>query len=136
LGFWKKKNEEETAVAVETPATAPSTTSQREGWGMEEFDLFRYSVKDLRDLRSRIEKAIEHRRTEAKQRLRSEILELAESEGLSLDEVFEVLRGSPRRAGKPKYRNPDNPSESWSGAGDKPAWVEEGIATGVLNSAE
>jgi DNA-binding protein H-NS len=30
----------------------------------------------------------------------------------------------------PKYRNPDNPSDVWSGRGRKPKWVEEKLAAG------
>ena len=29
-----------------------------------------------------------------------------------------------------KYRNPDNPSENWSGRGRKPKWVEEKLSAG------
>ncbi len=31
---------------------------------------------------------------------------------------------------KPKYRNPDNPDETWSGRGRKPEWVKEWIDAG------
>jgi DNA-binding protein H-NS len=30
----------------------------------------------------------------------------------------------------PKYRNPDNPSETWSGKGNRPLWVETALAEG------
>jgi DNA-binding protein H-NS len=36
-----------------------------------------------------------------------------------------------RRQGvAPKYRNPDNPTETWAGRGHKPKWVEEKLAAG------
>ena len=35
-----------------------------------------------------------------------------------------------RRAVSPKYQNPDNPAENWSGRGRKPKWVEEKLAAG------
>ena len=35
-----------------------------------------------------------------------------------------------RRAVHPKYQNPDNPEENWSGRGRKPKWVEEKLAAG------
>jgi H-NS histone family len=31
---------------------------------------------------------------------------------------------------RPKYQNPDNHSEKWSGRGRKPKWVEETLASG------
>ena len=30
----------------------------------------------------------------------------------------------------PKYRNPQNPTETWSGRGPTPGWVEEAIVRG------
>jgi DNA-binding protein H-NS len=38
--------------------------------------------------------------------------------------------GDQRSAVAPKYRNPDNASETWSGRGRKPKWLEEKIAGG------
>ena len=35
-----------------------------------------------------------------------------------------------RREVAPKYRNPGNPAETWSGRGRKPRWVEEQMAAG------
>jgi DNA-binding protein H-NS len=35
-----------------------------------------------------------------------------------------------RSAVAPKYRNPGSPSETWSGRGRKPKWVEEQLAAG------
>ena len=35
-----------------------------------------------------------------------------------------------RRAVTPKFRNPDNPAQMWSGRGRKPKWVEEKLAAG------
>jgi DNA-binding protein H-NS len=35
-----------------------------------------------------------------------------------------------RRSVQPKYQNPDNPGERWSGRGRKPKWVEEKLAQG------
>jgi DNA-binding protein H-NS len=35
-----------------------------------------------------------------------------------------------RGAVAPKYRNPSNPSETWSGRGRKPKWVEEQLSAG------
>jgi len=38
--------------------------------------------------------------------------------------------GDSRSQVAPKYRNPDNHSETWSGRGRKPKWVEDKIAGG------
>ena len=36
----------------------------------------------------------------------------------------------PRGAAAPKYRNPDNPAETWAGRGLKPRWLAAALKTG------
>ena len=43
--------------------------------------------------------------------------------------------GDQRAQVAPKYRNPDNASETWSGRGRKPKWVEEQLAAGKSQEA-
>ncbi|MBV9480133.1 MAG: H-NS histone family protein [Acidobacteria bacterium] len=40
-----------------------------------------------------------------------------------------AMRGQ-RQPVLPKYRNPDNPAESWSGRGHRPRWLEAQLAAG------
>jgi DNA-binding protein H-NS len=39
-------------------------------------------------------------------------------------------RGGLRGAVAPKYRNPDNPEETWAGRGLKPRWLAAALKTG------
>jgi len=39
-------------------------------------------------------------------------------------------RGGLRGAVAPKYRNPDNPAETWAGRGLKPRWLAAALKTG------
>jgi DNA-binding protein H-NS len=39
-------------------------------------------------------------------------------------------RGGPRGAVAPKYRNPENPAETWAGRGLKPRWLAAALKTG------
>jgi DNA-binding protein H-NS len=41
-----------------------------------------------------------------------------------------VGRGDRRSEISPKYRNPDNPSETWTGRGREPKWMQHQIAEG------
>ncbi|MEM7412641.1 MAG: H-NS histone family protein [Myxococcota bacterium] len=43
----------------------------------------------------------------------------------------ERARGGLLEGEAPRYRNPDNPSETWSGRGPQPRWVEDLRAQGV-----
>jgi DNA-binding protein H-NS len=40
------------------------------------------------------------------------------------------VRGGLRGAVAPKYRNPDNPGETWAGRGLKPRWLAAALKTG------
>jgi DNA-binding protein H-NS len=39
-------------------------------------------------------------------------------------------RGAQRGAVAPKYRNPDNPSDTWAGRGLQPRWLAAALKTG------
>lgn len=39
-------------------------------------------------------------------------------------------RGGLVEGAGPKYRNPENAAETWSGKGKRPAWVKEALAEG------
>lgn len=90
------------------------------------------SRKDLLQLKSDIDSALKA----AEIRERKEALIAAERVaaefGFSLDE----LAGNSKSAGKngkalPKYRNPGNPEETWTGRGRKPKWVHEALDNGA-----
>lgn len=77
---------------------------------------------------------------------RSDALALIAERGFTLAEVFPDLAAITigRRARKsqesitdgravvpPKYRNPDNPGETWTGRGRQPKWLAAKIAAGT-----
>jgi len=61
-----------------------------------------------------------------KVKLVDEIREKAEALNIPLADLLqEVSKPKKRKIGMitPKYRNPDNPDETWSGRGHKPKWM-------------
>ncbi len=72
--------------------------------------------------------------------VRRKITALAKSEGYTIDELFGTGAGtakatSPRRGRKlgkvpPKYRNPANKAETWTGRGKQPRWLAAEVAKG------
>lgn len=91
-------------------------------------DLEGMSVKDLRELRGRIDEAIAHRQKTERAELKSKMAALAAEAGLSLDEIFGGRGKGARGPVAPKYRNPENPEETWTGRGRKPLWLAEKLA--------
>ncbi|WP_045737550.1 H-NS histone family protein [Xanthomonas sp. MUS 060] len=79
-------------------------------------------------------------------KVRAQLARLAKSHGYSLDEIFtgavttgtrgpKVGKPGPkpgRKLGKvpPKYRNPANTSETWTGRGKQPRWLADLVAKG------
>lgn len=109
-------------------------------------DLTGLSPKELASLITQAQKrqtAIAKRTPITK--VRSRILKFAKSEGYSIDELFGTTGAAParskavkktstagRKLGKvaPKYRNPANTKETWTGRGKQPRWMAAYVAAG------
>lgn len=63
------------------------------------------------------------------QEVRSKIDGLLKNAGLTFDEVYPRRGGSKisRAAVAPKYRNPENSAQTWSGRGKRPVWFSEAL---------
>lgn len=86
-------------------------------------DLDGMSVKELRQLREAIEQAIATRQRTERVELKAKMAALAEEAGLSLEEIFGGRGKGVRGPVAAKYRNPDNPDETWAGRGRMPKWL-------------
>lgn len=91
-------------------------------------DLDALSLSELRDLRNKVERAI----TSYEERRKKEALaavELAAKEhGFNLAELT-GLRAVRQKAAA-KYANPQNPSQTWSGRGRRPGWIQDHLDGG------
>lgn len=97
---------------------------------MKDSQLDRMSLKELRDLQSQIEDMIPRKQKEEREDLRQKMEAMAREAGMSASEIFGgKARGNGRRksTGKvaPKYRNPKNPEQTWTGRGRRPRWMTE-----------
>lgn len=89
-------------------------------------DLEGYTAKQLRELRARIDDMIVEEQKAERTELKAKMLALAEDAGLTLEDVLGGRRGRGAKSPvAPKYRNPDNPSETWAGRGRMPTWMAE-----------
>lgn len=97
-------------------------------------DLKSMSRKELKQLGKDVAKALK----DAERRERQEALKAAEKAaaefGFSLTELAGEKKGRGPAKGstaKAKYRNPDDPSQTWSGRGRKPQWIHDALAKGT-----
>ena len=92
-------------------------------------DLSKLSIEELQTLAQDIEAEIANRRVAEKERVLSQMRELAASLGLSLEDLMrqeKIVGGAPAA----KYRHPDNPALTWTGRGKRPTWINEALASG------
>jgi DNA-binding protein H-NS len=92
-------------------------------------DLKTMSVAKLRDLKSQVEAAISTKVSERRHELESELSKLDGYSG-GARRGRPAGRGGPRGAVAPKYRNPENPAETWAGRGLRPRWLTAAIKSG------
>ncbi len=89
-----------------------------------ELEFQSYTTKQLRELKDRIDVKIVEKEKTNRVELKAKFAELAAASGLSLDDILGSKRGSKGNVA-PKYRNPENAEETWSGRGRMPIWLGE-----------
>ncbi|MDE0698850.1 MAG: H-NS family nucleoid-associated regulatory protein [Boseongicola sp.] len=67
----------------------------------------------------------------ATQELQDTVQKIARKHGLTVSEVLGKKRKSSKSAGPAKYRNPNDPSQTWPGCGRQPAWFSEAMDRSV-----
>ncbi len=117
-------------------------------------DLANVPRGDLLKLRDDVNEALRMNEAKARQEAKDKVRELIASSGFEFADLFGDMlpqppQGGSRRGRKPKgessagsegqsdrapvapkYRHPENPSETWSGRGRKPKWVEAHLEAG------
>jgi DNA-binding protein H-NS len=84
--------------------------------------LERMSLKELTTLHARVQAAIDEKRVTARHQMRAKMERMARASGFSVVELFGGRTGRGRTVA-PKYRNPKNPSQTWTGRGRRPNWL-------------
>lgn len=88
------------------------------------------SLAELKDLRSRVDRAISGYEDRKKREALSELEDTARKMGYSLAELTGLQAARKRKSVAPKYANPANESETWTGRGRKPRWVVAALDAG------
>ncbi|MFA6231202.1 MAG: H-NS histone family protein [Rhodanobacter sp.] len=88
------------------------------------------SPKELQALIAQAQSRMESARAVHIQHVRTKIDALLKAEGLQLTDLYagrSGKRGKRAGAGIPKYRNPADPSQTWTGHGKKPTWFQQAL---------
>jgi DNA-binding protein H-NS len=102
-------------------------------------DLSNLSSAELRQLQEQIKQALKQRESQDLAKAREEILAIARSVGVPLMELVGSIgsTGNPASRARaktgpvaPRYRNPADASQLWTGRGRQPKWVKEWLDAG------
>ncbi len=104
------------------------------------------AIRKQRELLDKKEQAL---KSKSNDKILAKIVMLAKDAGLTAADITKALSSAkPGKAAKvakkgglagkkvaPKYRNPANPEQTWTGRGVSPTWVQALKTAGTLNSA-
>jgi DNA-binding protein H-NS len=97
-------------------------------------DIKTLNHNQLNDLIAKAQLRQDELRKEKVAKLREKVHALIKAEGYSFDDIFGSTRGTKTRRVKtpvaPKYRNPANPEQTWSGRGKRPRWFNDALKAG------
>ena len=99
---------------------------------MRAINVDKLSLKDLIDLELKVKKAIVTARERERSEVKSKVEEMIEEAGFSVEEIFTRGRGAMKgRTVAPKYANPADKTETWTGRGRKPKWLVAKLSKGA-----
>lgn len=95
-----------------------------------DYDLNAMSLKELKDLQVQVTRAISGYEDRRKKAALAELEEKARELGFSFAELAHMAPTKAKAVSAPKYSNPENQSETWTGRGRKPRWFIDALAAG------
>jgi len=100
-------------------------------------DLKNMSRKELEKLGRDVEKALDKLHKKDLKKVRQEMEKLAASHGVSIEDVLggktavkTAAKKAPKAKSVPKYANPADKSQTWTGKGRQPEWFKLVVAAG------
>jgi DNA-binding protein H-NS len=92
-------------------------------------DLSNLSAADLRNQQEHIKRELKKREAEERARACEQIFAIAKSVGVPLQDL---IGGGRAKTGSvaPRYRNPADASQQWTGRGRQPKWVKDWLDAG------
>lgn len=98
-------------------------------------DLSNLSVDELKRLHLEAEALIESKKDQAIEDAYNQIMAIAENVGLSIEQIMEMgaqkRKQTTRKSVEPRYRNRNNPEETWTGRGKQPRWLVAELEKGA-----
>ncbi len=93
-------------------------------------DLNALSLKELKDLQAAVTKAVSGFDDRKRKAALSQVEEAARALGFTLSELTGTAVPRKRSPAVPKFANPANATDTWSGRGRKPRWFVAALKSG------
>ncbi len=96
-------------------------------------DLSKMGLVELNELQKDIDKAIANAQKAAKKTALQDVQKTAKKHGFSLDDLVggKATGAASKTKAPPKYRNPSNASDTWTGRGRQPEWFKAAVENGT-----
>jgi DNA-binding protein H-NS len=97
------------------------------------FAVEKMPLRSLLDLQGKLEGAITKAKDRERHEVKEEMIRLAAKRGFSVKEVLgpQFAKRSHHAKLPPKYMNPEDPTQTWTGQGRKPNWMVAKIEKGA-----
>lgn len=93
-------------------------------------DLSSLSLKELKKLQKDVDVAITDFKDRELRKALDEVEAFARERGLSASDLEGLMSRRTRKTVAPKYANPEDASQTWTGRGRKPLWVVAALDAG------
>nr|WP_272909112.1 H-NS histone family protein [Acinetobacter nectaris] len=98
-------------------------------------DISTLSVEELKHLQQEAEALIATKKDQAIQNAYQQIIDIAAGLDLTVEQVLEYgsqkRKVTTRKTVEPRYRNHNNPEQTWTGRGKQPRWIVAELAKGA-----
>ena len=98
-------------------------------------DISKLSVEELKRLQVEAEALIVSKKDQAIEDAYDQIVAIADGLGFSIEELLELgeqkRKKTSRKAVEPRYRNKNNPEDTWTGRGKQPRWLVAELEKGA-----
>ena len=98
-------------------------------------DISKLSVEELKRLQVEAEALIVSKKDQAIEDAYDQIVAIADGLGFSIEELLELgeqkRKKTTRKAVDPRYRNKNNPEDTWTGRGKQPRWLVAELEKGA-----
>lgn len=93
-------------------------------------DLSNMSSAQLRDLQDQIKRELGKKESQDKAKAREQILAIAQSVGVPLKDLLGAGQRVKTGTVAPRFRNPADAAQVWTGRGRQPKWVKDWVDAG------